>query len=375
MNTKLITFSTSIILSAILLLPSCDNHGRHNIDDTEPTVDVALPVTDSITLTSSYPGYLTAKAKVDVVGRVSGQLLSKNFTNGQFVEKGSVLYRIEDSKYRDAVQQARAALATAQSSRDYAQSHYNAVKKALESDAVSKMEVIQAESDLRQAEASIKNAQAALETASINLGYCTVIAPISGYVTSSSYDPGSYINGEGSPVVLTTLYDNSTLTAQFSIEDERLIEILRNGDYRNMPELKHVELSFSDTIGHKYYGDLSYVAPMVDTSTGTVALQCKIENTYNELRPGMFVKVNLPYQNLEKAILVRDASLSTDQLGKYLYVVNDSDRIVYTPVSVGPLCHDSMRVVLSGIRADSRYVTKALLKVRNGMQVKPVIVK
>ena len=89
----------------------------------------------------------------------------------------------------------------------------------------------------------------------------------------------------------------------------------------------------------------------------------------------MFVKVNLPYQNLEKAILVRDASLSTDQLGKYLYVVNDSDRIVYTPVSVGPLCHDSMRVVLSGIRADSRYVTKALLKVRNGMQVKPVIVK
>lgn len=93
MNTKLITFSTTIILSAILL-PSCGNHGRHNIDDTEPTVDVALPVTDSITLTSSYPGYLTAKAKVDVVGRVSGQLLSKNFTNGQFVEKGSVLYRI-----------------------------------------------------------------------------------------------------------------------------------------------------------------------------------------------------------------------------------------------------------------------------------------
>ncbi len=67
------------------------------------------------------------------------------------------------------------------------------------------MEVIQAESDLRQAEADIKNAQAALETATTNSGYCTVIAPISGYVTSASYDVGSYINGEGSPVILTTL--------------------------------------------------------------------------------------------------------------------------------------------------------------------------
>lgn len=373
MNTKYI--SSSILLIAAILASSCSKSHKQNYGDAEETVDVAFPETDSVTLTNTYPGYFTPEAQVDVVGRVSGQLLSKNFKNGQYVNKGSVLFRIEDSKYRDAVQQAQAELATAKSSKDYAQSHYDAVKKALESDAVSKMEVIQAESDLRQAEAEIKNAQAVLETASTNLGYCTVIAPISGYVTSASYDVGSYINGEGSPVVLTTLYNNSTLTAQFSIEDERLLELLHNNDYRNMPELKNVELSFSDTIGHKYYGDLTYMAPMVDTSTGTVALQCKIDNKYDELRPGMFVKINLPYKKLKKAILVKDSALSTDQLGKYLYVVNDSDKIVYTPVSIGPLYRDSLRVILSGITPDSRYVTKAMLKVTDGMKVKPVTVK
>lgn len=373
MNTKLL--SAGFSLMAVMLLPSCGNNKKDIGDDTERTVDVAYPETDSITLTNSYPGYFTPEAKVDVVGRVNGQLLSKNFSNGQYVNKGTVLFRIEDSKYRDAVQQANATLATAKSNRDYAQSHYEAVKKALESDAVSKMEVIQAESDLQQAEASIKNAQAALESASTNLSYCVVVAPISGYITSATCDVGSYINGESSPVVLTTIYDNSTLSAQFSIEDERLLELLRNNDYRNLPELKNVELSFSDTIGHKYYGDLTYMAPMVDTSTGTVALQCKIDNTYNELRPGMFVKVNLPYRELQKAILVKDASLSTDQLGKYLYVVNDSDKVVYTPVTVGPLYHDSLRVILSGLSSDSRYVTKAMLNVTNGMKVKPTVVK
>lgn len=120
---------------------------------------------------------------------------------------------------------------------------------------------------------------------------------------------------------------------------------------------------------------MSYVAPALETSTGTLDMRCHIKNTYNELRPGMFVKVDLPYKKVSDAILVKDASISTDQLGKYLYVVNDSDKIVYTPIKVGPLYRDSLRVVTSGINPKSRYVTKALLKVRNGMKVTPRLIK
>lgn len=142
-----------------------------------------------------------------------------------------------------------------------------------------------------------------------------------------------------------------------------------------MSSLKHIPLSFADSVGHKYYGDMSYVAPALETSTGTLDMRCHIKNTYNELRPGMFVKVDLPYKKVSDAILVKDASISTDQLGKYLYVVNDSDKIVYTPIKVGPLYRDSLRVVTSGINPKSRYVTKALLKVRNGMKVTPRLIK
>lgn len=368
-------FASVIIAAMTMSLCSCGKRSQSADNMAEETVDVAYPITDSITLTSTYPGYLSAAAQVDVVGRVSGQLLSKNYTSGQYVKKGMTLFRIEDSKYRDAVQQANAALATAISTRDYAQSHYAAVKKASESDAVSKMEVIQAESALKQAEASIRNAQAALETARTNLNYCTVVAPISGNITSATLDAGNYINGEGNSVKLATIYDSSILTAQFSIEDDKLIELLNENKRDSALNLENIELSFSDSITHKYSGNLTYTAPAVNTSTGTIRLQCRIKNTYDELKPGMFVKVNLPYQTLDHAILVKDASLSTDQLGKYLYVVNDSDKIVYTPVTVGPLYQDSMRVVISGLKPDSRYVTKALLKVRDGMTVKPKVVK
>ena len=358
-------------VAAGLLAVSCGGHKKDEIHGTEEAIDVALPEVDSVTLSNTYPGVLTAAQKVDVVARVSGQLLSKNYEGGQYVNKGDLLFRIEDSKYRDAVQQANAALATAMSERDYANSHYEAVKKALESDAVSKMEVNEAESNLRQAEASIKNARAALETARTNLSYCTITAPISGVITSASMDAGNYVNGEGNAVKMTTIYDNSSLTANFSVESSQDIDM----EMIDSSFLSHIPLMFSDSIKHTYYGDLSYVAPNLDTSTGTLALQCKIQNTYDELRPGMFVKVDLPYKVEPKAILVKDASISTDQLGKYLYVVNDSNTVVYTPIKVGPLYHDSLRVVVSGITPDSKYVTKALLKVREGMKVNPKLVK
>lgn len=89
----------------------------------------------------------------------------------------------------------------------------------------------------------------------------------------------------------------------------------------------------------------------------------------------MYAIVHFPAEKLTDAILVKDASVGTDQQGKYLYTLNDSDKVVYTPIKTGDLYHDTLRIVTSGIGRDTRYVTKALLKVRDGMAVKPALVK
>ena len=364
-----------IIIISSIVAPSCGKHGVRDERMAEETIDVAYPQVDSIVLRNTYPGHLNASNQVEVVGRVNGLLVAQCYKDGSHVDKGQVLFRIEDGKYRDAVQKAQAALTTAISTRDYAKTHYEAVKKALESDAVSKMEVSQALSAYQQAEASIKSARASLESPKTNLGYCTVIAPISGMASASTFDVGNYISGEGAPVTLTTIYDNTVLTANFSIEDEKFLDLMRDKNNPDAPKLTHIPLTFSDSIAHKYFGDLTYMAPALNTSTGTLTLKCHVKNTYDELRPGMFVKVDLPYKKLDNAVLVKDASISTDQSGKYLYAVDDSNRIVYTPIEAGPLYHDSLRVVFSGITPKQRYVTKALLKVRNGMEVNPRVVK
>lgn len=110
----------------------------------------------------------------------------------------------------------------------------------------------------------------------------------------------------------------------------------------------------------------------VNKATGTVSLRVAIPNPKGELKSGMYATVWLPTGVNPKAVLVRDASIGTDQLGKYLYVVNDSDKVVYTPVEVGELYQDSLRIISSGLKPTDRYVSRALLKVRDGMTVRPV---
>lgn len=357
--------------AALVVLSSCHSNKRTQDDDATQQVSVALPTTDSVTLYKSYPAYVQASSEADIVGRVNGYITEQLYDDGQWVSAGTPLFRIESTSYADKVQQAKAQLATAIAAHDYATKQYEAMKKALESDAVSKMEVIQAESNMHQAEASIQTARAELQTANTMLGYCTVRAPFAGHVSAGQLIPGDFVAGENSPVVLARIYDDSFVNVYFSIEDSNYFELNDTPDGRKV-DLSHVPVTFSDSILTKYYGPVEYEAPGVDKSTGTIKLRVKLKNPAGELKSGMFATVKLPYAVDPKAIIIRDAAIGTDQLGKYVYVVNDSDKVVYTPIKVGDLYQDTLRIVTSGLTPTDRYVTRAMLKVRDGMTVDPM---
>lgn len=362
-----------IPLSIILLtgIMAC----RHNNDSYTAQaldIDVAEAVTDSVVIYNTYPGTLKANNSVDVVARVNGYLTSQKYTNGDAVTKGQELFTVESTQYNDAVRQANAQLTTAKSNYDYASAQYKAMKKALESDAVAQMEVNKAQSALEQSVAAIRNAEAALQTARTNLSYCSIRAPFNGHAGASNYSVGTYLNGAGAPVTLATVYEDATLYAEFFIDDKTLQQILL--DHRTYAvNFDSIPFIFSQQLPHNYFGRLTYIAPAVDANTGTLKMRAEVRNIDNELHDGMYVNISLPTQSNPHAILVKDTAISSDQLGKFLYTVNDSNKVVYTPIKIGQMANDSMRVVTSGINSGTRYVTKAMLKMRNGMTVRPVL--
>ncbi len=363
-----------LFFGTLVLVASCQKSAKGPAEGLE-TIDVAVPEVKTVVLHKSYPGTMSALQEADIVARVDGNLMSMNYGSGDFVKEGTVLFTIEDRNYRDAVSRAQAALETARSSYQYASSRYEAMKKALESDAVSAMEVQQAKSAMEQAEADIKSATAALQTANTSLSYCTIRAPFDGHVTSNTFDVGSYISGAAAPQTLARIYHDSEMSLTFSIEDAGFLGEMRNYYADNKALFDSIPVSFSEPLAHKYTGKLYYMAPNIDTSTGTMNLKCEVLNPYGELRSGMYTTVNLPYGVDSAAVLIRDSAISSDQLGSYVYVVNDSNKVEYTTITTGELIDDTLRIVNSGLTPESRYVTKALLKVRDGMEVNPRMTK
>lgn len=361
--------SSIIALAALALIISC-NRDKKESSEEAPFVETALAETDSVTLIKTYPGLLAANNKIDVVGRVDGILIRRYYAEGDYVKKGQLLMSIEPTKYQDAVRQAEASLKTAQSQLDYYSRQYAAMKQALESDAVSKMDVIQAEANMRQAEASVMNATADLSIARTNLSYCSVRAELSGYITSSSLNPGSYINGEGGSPVLATIVDNSSFSAVFEIEEQQYEDLLNIAGGLGNAAFRDMKLGFNSKLPHTYTANLNFENPSMNESTGTMMLKGLVDNPYNELKNGMYLTVDLPYGFNPRAVLIKDAAVSTDQLGNYLYVVNDSNKVVYRPVKLGETYRDTLRIVESGLNAGERYITRGLLNVRPGETVR-----
>lgn len=359
-----------IIAATTYAAVSCKSDDKTQSQE-PPVIDVACATTDSVTIYKTYPATLSSDNQVDLVARVNGYITARNFTTGDYVPAGAVVYSIESTQYRDAVNQARAALSNATATAEYNSRNYQALSKALQSDAVSQMEVIQAKSAMEVSQASIASARAQLQSAMTTLSYCTVTAPFGGHIVNGPYQKGSFVAGTGSPVVLATLYGDAVMDIDFYIDAAELNSLVNNPSKTEQLDLKHIPVLFGDSLPGSFTADIAYIAPVLDSSTGTIHVQGTMDNKDGKLRSGMYAKIKLPLNVLPNAVVVEDASIGSDQQGKYMYVVNDSNKVVYTPVKTGELVDDTHRVITSGISPGTRYVSKAMLKVRDGMTIKP----
>ena len=333
-----------------------------------PEISVAKPIIKNVTLTKDYPGYLTTEKTVNLVARVNGTLQSVSYAPGGRVKKGQLLFVIEPTLYNDKVAQAEAELKTAQAQLEYARNNYSRMKEAVKSDAVSQIQVLQSESSVTEGVAAVSNAEAALSTARTNLGYCYVRAPFDGTISKSTV----YVGGSLQPVTLATIYKDDQMYAYFNVADNQWLEMSMNNQQptKDLPKKIMVQLGKEGT--ESYPATLDYLSPNVDLNTGTLMVRANFDNPQGVLKSGLYVSITLPYGEADHAILVKEASIGTDQLGKFLYAVNDSDIVHYRHIEIGQLINDTLRQVLGGLSPQERYVTEALMKVRDGMKIKPI---
>jgi len=356
---------------ASMALSACEQNSF--VPPPPPKVEVAIPLQRPITRYLEQTGNTAPIKNVDLVARVQGVLQSINYQDGTFVKEGTTLFTIEPETYKLKLEQAQAAEAGAQASVKQAESDFKRQADLVQKQAVSQATLDTSTSTRDNAQANLQQAQANTKIAAVNFGYTNVVAPFDGIVSAHLVSIGELV-GAASPTQLATIVALDPIYVNFNVNEQDVLRIREEAKRRGMTtsELRQlpVEVALQTESGYPHKGKLDYISPSLNQSTGTLAVRGVLPNPDRVLLPGFFVRVRVPFDEQQDALLVPDVALGSDQAGRYVLVVNGDNVVEQRKVRTGPLDGD-LRVIETGLKPDDRVVTSGLLRAIPGQKVDP----
>ncbi|HHD2917373.1 efflux RND transporter periplasmic adaptor subunit [Enterobacter kobei] len=354
----------AILLS--LLLVGCDNSAAQNAAPPAPAVNAADVVVKSISQWDSFNGRIEAVESVQLRPRVSGYIDKVNFTDGQEVKKGEVLFTIDDRTYRAALEQAQATLERAKTQASLARSEANRTDKLINTNLVSREEWEQRRAAAIQAQADIRAAQAAVDAAQLNLDFTKVTAPIDGRASRALITSGNLVTAGDSASVLTTLVSQKMVYVYFDVDESTYLHyqnLARSGqgassNHTALP----VEIGLAGEEGYPHQGKVDFLDNQLAPSTGTIRMRALLDNAQRQFTPGLFARVRLPGSAEFQATLIDDKAVLTDQDRKYVYIVDKEGKAQRRDITPGRLA-DGLRIVQQGLKPGDKVIVDGLQKV------------
>jgi RND family efflux transporter MFP subunit len=385
------------LLPLVLLLPAVLVGCHHPKDQTEdarpPEVMVSIPVTDSIVNFAVFTGRTQAVNRVDLRARVTGYLdrvyvgredelqdgKPPPIREGDDVRQGQVLFVLQEKPYRDALTQSEKNYDQLVAQRDYNKRNMERMRNS--GVAASPADIDNAETAFRTSESQVAAAKAAVELGRQNLEWATIRAPFDGRIGKRLVDRGTDVKADDT--ILATIEQVNPLYAYFDMDErttQRIGNLLANGKVPpdaagRFPLTLGLANEPPEAFSHN--GTLKFADNKVDPSTGTLRMWGLFENPRLDLKSGMFVRVRMGIGKPQETLFIAEAALNSDQGKKYVFVVDEDNKIVYTRVETGQRKDELIAVYPSKeskdrkLQPDDRVVVDGLQRVRAQMVVTP----
>jgi multidrug efflux system membrane fusion protein len=349
--------------------------GAHYLHQTPPppamppaTVTVATPIARDVTQWDDYVGRFTASKTVEVRPRVSGQIVTLNFRDGDIVRQGQLLFTIDQRPFLAAQAESRADVASAQSTLDLARSDLARATRLTGDDAISAGEVDQLRARVRAGEAAVAAARARLRTRTLDVDWSQVRAPITGRVSDRRADIGNLVaGGQGNTgTLLTTI--NALDPIYFSFDASEALFLKAQRDRQQGHGATTVQIRLQDEPDYRWTGTLDFTDNGLDPRSGTIRGRATVVNHQGLLVPGLFGNMRLASGGAARALLVPDASVQTDQTRKSVLVVGNDGVVAAKPVVLGPVVQ-GLRIVRSGLAPSDHVVIEGMQGAMPGAKV------
>jgi membrane fusion protein, multidrug efflux system len=363
------------VTALAVLLTACGD--RNTYQPPPPAeVTVAKPEQRKVTLYMEVTGSTAAFNRVDLVARVQGFLDKVGYKDGADVKKGDLLFQIDKKDFEIQLQIAEATQAQQEALLLQADADLKRKQDLVKTAAVSIAQVDESRAKRDSTLAALEQAKGQVAQAKRNLDYTTIVAPFDGTVSARYVDPGAMV-GAGEPTKLATIVQQKPIYVKFNIDEQQVLTVreqmriagVKLADLGPIP----VGIGLQTEQGYPHTGTLDYVAPEIDSSTGTLAGRAIFDNKDNVLTPGLFVRVRIPKQKEVESLLVPDIALGTSQEGRYVLVVNNKNVVEQRQVQIGELVDGGLRIVNSGLEPKERVVVGGVMRALPGNTVVPVM--
>ncbi|MDE5826374.1 MAG: efflux RND transporter periplasmic adaptor subunit [Duncaniella sp.] len=361
------------MLAAVALLPSCSKQ-QQQMQMPAPEIATITLTPQTADLNSTFPATIKGKTDIDIRPQVTGFITKVHVDEGQHVRKGQVLFTLDQVTFQAAVDQAQAAVNNAQTAVNTAKMTADNKKALLDKNIISEYEYQLSQNSLAQAKAQLANANAALASAKKNLAYTVVTSPSDGVVGTIPNREGS-LASPSSAQPLTTVSDNSQVYAYFSLTENDLLNLVGEGE-RTMDAaikaLPEVRFKMSDGKIYPLEGKVATVSGVIDNNTGASSVRALFNNPQGILRSGATGQIIMP-DNKESVIVIPQKATFELQDRRFVYVVNDSNKVVSTPIIVEANNDGKNFVVTSGLHPGQRIAIEGVgTKLSDGMAINPV---
>jgi len=353
---KLIFFAVSVVLAA------CGMDVPKPVQTSFPTMTVSK---SDITLPLKYSATLKGTSDVTITPQVSGQLTDVCITEGQQVKKGDVLFRIDSRNAQLELESYEASLLASQAAESSAKLTFESNKNLFAKGIVSEYMLNNSENDYKRAVAATAQAKAAADRARVNLGYCTITAPVDGLIGSVPVFAGDQVNPG---TYLTMVSGNAKMYAEFSVNESVLEERAHGDDQSTLADFPDVTFLFKSGMEYNKKGRITSITGMVDKTTGALSCKATFPNPDGALYSGIQGTVVIPIEIKDVMVVPQNAVVRLQD--KSLVYKVGADSCAYSViVSTANFSSERDLVITSGLEVGDVIVTQGANNVTEGQKV------
>ncbi len=342
-----------------------------------PDVHVVLAGKENLPIYSEYVGQTYGLSDVNIEPRIGGWITGIFFKEGSLVQKGSLLYKIDDQPTLNLLDASKAELARAQTLMENKKSELGRVKPLAEMNALSQRDLDFANANYEASVNEVKIAEARVENSKIELGYTRITAPITGIIGISKVQVGDYVSNASLGNGINVVSSLGDVRVRFPISENDYLQFTR--EYRKDPKANNfaeipVDLILGDGSVYNVQGHLQLTNRQIDPTTGSILVQAIFKNSQGTLRPGQYVKVRFKTSEYLNAVVVPQQAVNQLQNIYQVFLLTDSNKIKPSIIKVGARVGSNW-IVNNGLKEGDKVVILGSTFVNTSTTVNPVTIK